>query len=69
MSCGHTFAYWSVIPPTHCYVCGASLNAGSTPSTRYATITTTANTTKISPAGSPSKRSREAASQQTRASG
>lgn len=23
--CNHTFPYWSVIPPTHCPVCGACL--------------------------------------------
>lgn len=28
-SCNHTFAYWSVIPPSHCPRCGACLTCGS----------------------------------------
>lgn len=29
MSCGHSFTWMSVIPPTHCPICGACLNCGS----------------------------------------
>jgi hypothetical protein len=24
--CAHTFPYWSVVPPSHCPVCGACLH-------------------------------------------
>ena len=27
--CGHSFTYHSVIPPTHCPICGACLGCGS----------------------------------------
>lgn len=27
--CNHTFTYWSVVPPTHCPICGACLGCGS----------------------------------------
>ena len=31
MSCDCTFAYWSVIPPTHCPKCGRCLGCGYPP--------------------------------------
>lgn len=31
-TCSHTFAYWSVVPPTHCPHCGACLHCGTAPS-------------------------------------
>lgn len=30
-NCSHTFAYWSVVPPSHCPRCGACLGCGSGP--------------------------------------
>jgi hypothetical protein len=31
MNCNHTFAWYSVIPPTHCPNCGACLSCGQHP--------------------------------------
>lgn len=50
MKCSHTFAYWSVIPPSHCPLCGASLAERVNTVQQYRTVTTNRTPPIVDPA-------------------